>query len=147
MGFQYPFQKVVDLKQNEKSQAEWFLSKAHQRFQSENNRLINLEEEKERITHLLLGAQQQGASISHLIDLETYLNHLNEQIHGQTHEVKQADNELTEQKNVVIAKTMQEKVWLKAREKAKHNYSQEQLQKEQLQLDEIAGNRYIYPSG
>ncbi|MDT2194809.1 hypothetical protein [Paenibacillus larvae] len=46
MKFQYAFQQIVDLKENERSQAEWHLSEAIGLFNREQKNLLHLHEKK-----------------------------------------------------------------------------------------------------
>ncbi|GIO36162.1 hypothetical protein J41TS12_10230 [Paenibacillus antibioticophila] len=142
MKFRYVYQKVVDLKTNEKTQAEWMLSAAVGELQMEQYSLEQLNEERKRIYFTLQDEMENSASMIKLQELQRYLEHLNECILRKTGDVQRAEQKVEQKKTVLTGKMLDEKVWLKAKEKAKDKFQHESLLREQNELDEMATVRF-----
>ncbi|MNW23614.1 flagellar biosynthesis chaperone [compost metagenome] len=142
MKFRYSFQKVVDLKSNEKSQAEWMLSSAVGQLQCEEQTLQQLMAEQQRVFMGIQQAAEQCVSLSTIQELQSYINHLNQCIARKQMDVQHAQENVNSKKVVLTDKMLDEQVWLKAREKAKVRFQQELLLQEQNELDEMATVRF-----
>ncbi|MFB5759726.1 flagellar export protein FliJ [Paenibacillus medicaginis] len=142
MKFQYSFQKVVDLKSNEKSQAEWVLSSAVGQLQAEEQTLQQLISEKERASHAIQSAAEACVSLASIQQLQAYIRHLEQCIERKNKEVRQAQMNVQSKQSILTDKMLDEQVWLKAREKAKARFQKELLLHEQNELDEMASVRY-----
>ncbi|MDP4097542.1 flagellar export protein FliJ [Paenibacillus sp. P96] len=142
MKFQYSFQKVVDLKSNEKSQAEWMLSSAVGKLQSEEQTLQQITAEKERVSLAIQSAAEACVPLSSIQELQAYVRHLEQCILRKNKDVQHAQMNVQSKQNLLTDKMLDEQVWLKAREKAKAKFQQELLLHEQNELDEMASVRY-----
>lgn len=142
MKFAYAFQKIVDLKSSEKTQAVWGLSSAIGRLQEEENKLEALETKQADVHKQLADMSQRRAKASELLVFQQYLDHLERRINHQTQQVAIARNQVDKQQAILAEKVKEEKVWLKAREKAYLQFNAEMLKQEQEQLDEVAVTRY-----
>ncbi|BFH63866.1 MULTISPECIES: flagellar export protein FliJ [Paenibacillus] len=142
MRFQYAFQKIVDLKGNEKTQAEWMLSSAIGRLQEEKKSLGELLENKERMVNQLQEAAERKAPVAKIQEFQMYVQHLEQCIEKKHSDVKKADVNVQMKKTQLSHKMLDEKVWLKARDKAKSSFQQSMLLKEQNELDEMATVRF-----
>ncbi|MFB5673594.1 flagellar export protein FliJ [Paenibacillus terreus] len=142
MKFQYSFQKVVDLKSNEKSQAEWMLSSALGKLQSEEQTLQQLISEKERVSHAIQSAAEACVPLSSIQQLQAYIGHLEQCIERKNKDVEHAQMNVQSKQSILTDKMMDEQVWLKAKEKAKARFQKELLLHEQNELDELASVRY-----
>jgi len=142
MKFQYAFQKIVDLKTNEKTQAEWMLSSAIGRLQEEKKSLEELLESRERTAKQLQEAAERRAPVSKIREFQMYAEYLEHRIARKYSDVKQADSNVQIKKQQLSHKMLDEKVWLKARDKAKSSFQQNMLLREQNELDEMATVRF-----
>lgn len=142
MRFRYAFQKIVDLKTNEKTQAEWVLSSAVGHLKSEEETLQSLHSEKEDVHNLLNNSASVTTTVSQLMVYQQYLEHLDQQIENKVHAVYSAQRNVEEKQERLTVKMVEEKVWNKAREKAFRNHSALVLKKEQEALDEMAVTRH-----
>jgi flagellar FliJ protein len=142
MRFTYSFQKIVDLKQGEKRQAEWVLSLAVGRLTREESSLADLMSEKQAMEQRLSEAAAGRATISELALIRDYIDHLDRAIDLKHRDVDQAKRQVAAQKEQLKEKMVQEKVWMKAREKAYRKFVAEALRKEQEELDEMAVMRH-----
>ncbi|KOP67637.1 flagellar export protein FliJ [Bacillus sp. FJAT-18019] len=142
MKFQYAFQKIVDLKSTEKTQAEWMLSSAIGHLQAEEKSLNELYEMRDQMYH----AQQEAASrcvpISEIRNIQVYAEHLEECIERKRDDIRLAHVNVTKKKKVLSDKMLDEKVWLKARDKSQEKFRHESLLREQNELDEMATVRF-----
>ncbi|WHX51091.1 flagellar export protein FliJ [Paenibacillus woosongensis] len=142
MKFRYVYQKVVDLKSNQKTQAEWMLSAAVGQLQAEQRSLELLEEDKVRTFTAIQSAMGNKASMIKLQELQLYMDYLENCIESKLGDIRRAEANVEKKKAVLNGKMLDEKVWLKAKEKAKHKYQHEMLLREQNELDEIATVRF-----
>lgn len=142
MKFRYVYQKVVDLKSNQKTQAEWMLSAAVGQLQAEQRSLELLEEDKARTLAAIQFEMENKSSMVKLQELQRYMDYLENCIAIKLGDIRQAEVNVEKKKAVLNGKMLDEKVWLKARDKARHKYQHEMLLREQNELDEMATVRF-----
>ncbi|NMO96158.1 flagellar export protein FliJ [Paenibacillus lemnae] len=142
MKFNYAFQKIVDLKGNEKAQAEWMLSAALGELQSEEKSLHELLFKREEIGSALQRAAQQSAPISEIRSLQSYVEYLDVCITKKENDIQSAHRNVHHKQERLQETMLDEKVWLKAKEKSSEKFRQESLLREQNELDEMATVRY-----
>lgn len=147
MAFQYSLQKIVDLKNNERTYAEWLLSVALGKLQDEEATLSELYEERERLYSLQQSASQHSTTISTLMMLQHYSKHVDQLISRKNEDIWRAQSDVTHQQESLSLKMLDEKVWNKAREKAWVHHIAASAKKEQNELDEVAALRHIHPTG
>ena len=146
MGFRYTFQKIVDLKTNEKTQAEWMLSTAIGRLQEEKKTLSELQASRNKLAEELMQQSERSTPVFMLRELQNYAVHLDQCIVRKSNDVHRANINVQKKQDVLTHKLLDEKVWLKSREKAKAQFQQEVLLQEQNELDEMATVRYAMRS-
>jgi flagellar FliJ protein len=142
LGYRYPLQKIVDLKANEKTQAEWILSHAMGILQEEEHSLSSLHTEKNDIHADLTSAMGTQTNISQLQTFQNYMNHLDHRIIKKNMDVEQAEQNVIHKKGHLSTKMIDEKVWSKAKDKAKLIFESIERTKEQQVLDEMATTRH-----
>ncbi|RCX21308.1 flagellar FliJ protein [Fontibacillus phaseoli] len=142
MRFRYVYQKVVDLKTNEKTQAEWMLSEAVGILQAEQHSLEQLLEERSRTYFALQTEMENKASMIKLQELQRYMDYLEQSIDRKMGDVHRAEVNVDNKKVALNGKMLDEKVWLKAKEKAMEKYQHVMLLREQNELDEMATVRF-----
>lgn len=142
MRFRYVYQKVVDLKSNEKTQAEWMLSAAVGILQAEQYSLEQLMDERSRTHTAIQNEMENKASMIKLQELQRYMDYLETCITRKIGDVQRAEVNVDQKKTILTTKMLDEKVWLKARDKAKEKFQQEMLLREQNELDEMATVRF-----
>ncbi|MCK6074051.1 MULTISPECIES: flagellar export protein FliJ [Paenibacillus] len=147
MKFRYHFQKVVDLKSNEKTQAEWMLSSAIGKLQTEEEHLMQLINDRNSLMDIIQSSAESCASASSLQELQRYAYHLDECISRKSSDVKHAQVNVQRNQTFLNGKVIDEKVWLGARDKAKIRFQQEMLLREQNDLDEMATVRFAAKAG
>jgi flagellar FliJ protein len=143
MKFRYAFQQIVDLKNNERTQAQWKLSEAIGRLHSEQSALLELEAEKERMQQELANTTEKVTTISQMLVMQHYVSHLERQIAKKHDDVRHAKLHVEQKQQVLSDKMLDEKVWSKAREKAQRLHASLVLKKQQEEMDEIASVRFL----
>ncbi|XEC97110.1 flagellar export protein FliJ [Paenibacillus tarimensis] len=144
--YQYPYQKIVDLKKSEKTQAEWELSAALSKLQTEAHDLEQLEKERASWQRKLHAASADIIPLSELQTVQTYLDYLDDCITKKNQAIRAARSDVELNQSRLSVKVKDEKVWLKAKEQAFHRFMHTMQRKEQNELDEIATVRYMIPA-
>lgn len=142
MRFRYTFQKIVDLKTNEKTQAEWMLSQALVKLREEESTLAKLEDAKQEMQEEMHKASGCRTTVSNLMLLQSFVDHIDLRIRDKHQDLHTAKTNVQIRQNDLTGKILEEKVWTKAKEKAYQKFSAGMLKVEQDQLDEMATNRY-----
>jgi flagellar FliJ protein len=142
MKFRFPLQKIVDLKGNEKTQAEWLLAKALSVLREEEQFLTELFEEITKQQMLLSHSSESPITIVDIQFIQGYITHLEKQIESKQLEVEKARNNVQGKQSLLMDRSIDEKVWVKAREKAFHLFTADALKKDQLVMDEMASSRH-----
>lgn len=141
MAFRFALQKVVDLKSNQKTQAEWLLAKALSKAREEEEALFELERNRRSLRERLDDSARAPVPAGELAELGRYIQHLDGQIRKKRDDLDRARKAVDASRQHLLERTLDEKVWLKAREKAFERYRAFMLKKEQQEIDEIAALR------
>lgn len=142
--YRYPYQKIVDLKSSEKTQAEWMLAAAVGKLEQEERTLGQLQEELAAWLGRLQTEAESGASLAELQMMQSYVEYLNAAIRKQQENVQRAAAEKERCREVLADRMVDEKVWLKAKERAFQHFMRMQQRSEQNELDEIAAVRFVF---
>ncbi|MBW4083245.1 flagellar export protein FliJ [Paenibacillus sp. S150] len=146
MRFHYTFQKVVDLKGNEKTQAEWMLSSALGELQAQERSLEELTAQRSTLMQSLQQAAEQKTPMAKLREMQDYVDYLDHCIARKHLDISRAHLEVRHKQDQLSTKVLDEKVWLKARDKAQTAFQQSMILREQNELDEIATVRFAMKS-
>ncbi|CAG7623558.1 flagellar export protein FliJ [Paenibacillus allorhizosphaerae] len=142
MRFRYSFQKIVDLKTNEKTQAEWILSDAIVKLKDEESKLHDLEHVKSEMQEELHHAAGHRTTVSNLLLLQSFVEQIDQRIQAKHKDLQTAKTDVQKKQDDLTGKMLEEKVWTKAKERAFQRFSAHVLKKEQDNLDEMATNRF-----
>ncbi|OUQ87931.1 flagellar export protein FliJ [Brevibacillus brevis] len=141
--FQFHLQKVLDLKEKEKEQAEWAFGKSIQRKNEEEWKLSQLTEHHDEMTMRLQEVQMQTCSAAQLISITQYqqtvarsIQNQQRTLHGCEQDVERCQSRLTE-------RMKESQLWQRLREKSLHQFLDDQKQREQKELDEIGTQLYL----
>ncbi|MFD0711272.1 flagellar export protein FliJ [Paenibacillus sp. GCM10027626] len=144
--FQYTYQKIVDLKSSEKTQAEWLLSSAIGKLQAEELSLEQLRQEQRQWMEKLHESSAKVVSLSEIRVLQLYLEYLEHTIASKLADVRRAQYEVENSRTHLTLKMKDEKVWQKSKDRALERYRSVMLIKEQNELDEMATVRFVAPT-
>lgn len=142
-AFRYSFQKVVDLKSSEKTQAEWMLSSAIGALAAEELSLEELRLKQQEWEEKLHMSSQTAVSLSELQVIQQYLDYIETCITRKLNDVLHAQKAVEKGRLILSGKMKDEKVWLKAKDHARERFQYAQQIKEQNELDELASVRYM----
>jgi len=145
-SFHYSFQKVVDLKSSQKTQAEWMLSSALGALSAEEKSLHELRDTKQEWEDRLQAASQRAVPLAELQIIGQYLDYLQACIESKLLDVKKAERVVEQNRSKLADRMKDEKVWLKAKDHAMDRFRQALQLKEQNELDEMATVRFIMPT-
>jgi len=143
VAFQYSFQQIVNLKNSERTQAEWMLVESIGNLRREEHSLGELESLKVELGEIIAAVSAESVSVSRITMLYEYADHLDRQISLKHRDVEAAQRIVSEKRVTLSDRMLDEKVWTEAREKAYRSYMADVLKKEQDMLDEMATNRYL----
>lgn len=146
MRFHYTFQKVVDLKGNEKTQAEWMLSSALGELQAQERSLDELTYQRSTLMLSLQNAAEQKTPMAKIREMQEYVEYLDHCIARKHSDINRAHQEVQRKQDQLSTKVLDEKVWLKARDKAETLFQQNMILREQNELDEMATVRFAMKS-
>lgn len=138
MKFTFKLQKVLDLKTNEKKQAEHVLSQSIGEMVNAEREYAEIAKEKLRVQQEL--AEQVGGTLraAEMIALQQYIDFLDERLSAAKRKITAAERRVEEHRALLTERTVEEKVWLKAKEKAYEMYRTEAMKQEQSETDEMA---------
>lgn len=142
MKFRYPLQKIVDLKESEKTQAEWSLSKALGELRQEERTLDEWKNERMKWEQTIHQMCERGAPVAELLAIEKHLDYVDGRISAQLLQVELAKDRVDARKKKLKSKMIDEKIWKTTMEKAKMQFLQENGRKEQNELDDLASVRF-----
>lgn len=139
----YPYQKIVDLKKSEKTQAEWLLSESLGKLKHVEQSLGELLQERQQWRERLLGESTQVIALVQLQQMQAYVDYLDGLIAQAYTKVEEARGEVERSQAGLADKMQAEKLWLKAKEQSQGRFMQQLQAQEQNELDEIATARYM----
>ncbi|OMF36807.1 flagellar export protein FliJ [Paenibacillus sp. FSL H8-0548] len=142
-SFRYSFQRVVDLKSSEKTQAEWILSSAIGALTEEEISLEQLQLKKRDWEEKLISAASTAVPLSELQIIQQYLDYLVTCIASKMKDVLRAQKAVDQSRLKLSDKMKDEKVWLKAKDHARDRFQYALQIKEQNELDELASVRFM----
>jgi flagellar FliJ protein len=140
--FKYAFQKIVDLKANEKTQAEWLLSEAIGKVREEESYMTLLCSEKDGLQEQLSTVSSGKTTISEIMMLQQFVDQVSQRIVHKNNDLQHAKKAMYTKQDVLNGKVLEEKIWTKAKDRAQQSFAAVVLKKEQEQLDEMATNRF-----
>lgn len=144
MKFRYAFEKLVELKNNEKSYAEWLLSNSIGKLHRAESSLQLLIQDKDEAYQHIHHAGKGKIAVSQLQQMQDYMHFLDRQIEETSRHVERAQAEVTERQTELTEKMKEEKIWQKAKEKAYEHFISIARKKEQEVLDEMAQIRRFH---
>src|SRR6478752_6647978 len=112
MRFNYPLQKIVDLKSSEKSMAEWEYASALGALRREEDKLAGLADERLEVERTLERMTLQPTPLTRIVELQQYIEVLDERIRLQSEDVRSAEREVEYRQGRLTGKMIDEKVWL-----------------------------------
>ncbi|MGD8191015.1 flagellar export protein FliJ [Brevibacillus ginsengisoli] len=141
--YQFHLQKVLDLKEKEKEQAEWAFGKSVQRKNEEESKLYHLKELRSGVTDSIVNLQQKSCSVSDLMKMVRYQQSMDRAIESQKRTVSGCEQEIEKCQTKLTFHMQESKLWNRLKEKSQDVFLELNKQREQKELDEIGINRYL----
>jgi flagellar FliJ protein len=142
MSFVYSFQKILDMKEKEKEQAEVNYSKSIRVLQQEQQRLDSLKSNKKYLEERMLQGEQ-NISLAELKTNYEYIGHLQRLITQANESKELAEKDVEAKQSILSERAIDQKIWEKLKEQSFEKYKEELRKKEQKELDEISVSRYF----
>ncbi|HIW31569.1 MAG TPA: flagellar export protein FliJ [Candidatus Paenibacillus intestinavium] len=144
--FKYTFQKIVDLKSSEKTQAEWILSDALAELRAQQALLEQYLQEQKSWESKLEQSVLVAIPLSEVLIINQYIEYCAESIKLKKQDIMNAERKVFQKRQELASKMKEEKVWDKAKEHAFDKFKYETQLKEQNELDEMASIRFMSPT-
>ncbi|MGG1661417.1 flagellar export protein FliJ [Brevibacillus sp. NRS-1366] len=141
--FQFHLQKVLDLKEKEKEQAQWAFGKSIQRKNEEEWKLFQLNEHHDQMTHLLQEVQEQTCSAAQLISITQYQQSVARSITNQRRTLNGCEQDVERCQSRLTERMQESELWNRLRERSLHQFLDAEKQREQKELDEIGTQLYL----
>lgn len=140
-SFHFSLQKILDLKEKNREQEEWNFARIAKQLKDENEKLQSNITNKNVLHEELLNDQAKGIPIVEINSIQAYLNYLDKLIHHQKVNLRQIENSLLAKQQELVELKIEEKKWIKLREKKFEEFNYKNNQLEQKEMDEIAIQR------
>lgn len=144
--FNFRFQKILDLKENEKGFAQIQMADAikrqelgHRKNEEIYNKIIDVERLKKK-------KQQDGVNISELRMLENYIHQLQEQSVNSNRDLEHLRTNVSRTQNHLQKKAQEEKTWGKLKQQELTQFVERSKVEEQNFFDELASTRFYRKS-
>lgn len=141
--FKFHLQKVLDLKEKEKEQAEWAFGKSIQRKNEEEWKLFQLHEHHDQMTNLLQDVQEQTCSAAQLISITQYQQSVARSITNQQRTLSGCEQDVERCQSRLTERMQESQLWNRLRERSLHQFLDAEKQREQKELDEIGTQLYL----
>ena len=140
--FQYPFQKILDLKENEKEFAQIQMAEAIKKQEDSLRKNQEIYQKIIIFENEIKEKQQFGVNIFELRMLENYLNQLKDQLLSAELELAQMESNVTKSQSHLRLKVQEEKTWVNLRKQQLSQFEEKEKLSEQSFFDEMAANRF-----
>jgi flagellar protein FliJ len=143
MKFQFTFQKVLDVKQREKEQAQ-------EEFGTIKHRQAELQEKIDQLhqlkgTYLSQYNHVHQKTVLEIMQIQEHVDHIDRQIHHLSIQCNELTEEVDFKQQVLMDKAKEEKMWQQWKTRSFDSFQKQMEQKEQAMLDEMAVLRYSRP--
>ncbi len=135
--FQFPFQRILDVKENEKSQAQLEMAESLKVQVDLEHSLATLEQEVYSKRLRLEQRQLDGLSITDLLKEEEHIAYLERLLQQKKQQLNQIEEQLSEQKDTLASKVKEEKTWQSIKETRKEEFHRDMQILEQNELDDL----------
>lgn len=140
--FHYSFQKILDLKENEKEFAQVQMAEAIKKQEESLRKSSEIYQKINEVENLKKQKQQDGVNIFELRMLEMYIDQLKEQLLSAEHELAQTENNVLRTQSHLRVKVQEEKTWLNLKNQKQSQFDEKVRLSEQSFFDEMATTRF-----
>ncbi|WP_038702049.1 flagellar export protein FliJ [Planococcus sp. PAMC 21323] len=140
--FNFRFQKILDLKENEKGFAQIQMAEAMKQQEVGHQRNRVIQKKINEAEQLRNSKQQSGVNISELRMLEDYLYHLQDESLSSKRELEHLQHKVSTSQGLLQKKAQEEKTWENLKEQKLTHFQEESKAAEQSFFDEMASTRF-----
>ncbi|MDQ0227606.1 flagellar export protein FliJ [Metabacillus niabensis] len=144
MTYQFRFQKILDIKENEKekSLAEYNQSVAD--FENVANKLYDSMKQKEVLEENTISKLNQGMSVQEIRHYQQFVTNLEKTISHYQKLVQLSRKRMTEKQMKLMQHNIEVKKYEKLKEKQKMSYTASMNQLENKHMDDLSIQSYMY---
>lgn len=143
MSYTYRFEKVLDVKENEKDQARIQFEKAKDEFEKAATHLYDLLKNKENLINIQEKKMQEGLPLADFKQYQYYIENLEKSISVWQLKVIEARNKMNIRESHLKDANIEVKKYEKMKEKDYSNHISEEKQIEMITMDEISIQTYM----
>lgn len=140
--FNFRFQKILDLKENEKGFAQIQMAEAIKQHEVGYERNKAIQNKISDVEQLKKTKQQRGVNISELRMLEEYIHQLQDQSQSSKRELEYLQKNVSASQGVLQKKAQEEKTWENLKQQKMTRFEEENKAAEQSFFDEMASTRF-----
>ena len=140
--FIYPFQRILDLKENEKEFAQIQMAEAIRKQETSFRKNQEILRKISEVENEKNQKQKDGVNIFELRMLEDYIDQLKNQLQVSEKELEHRDRQLVQTQSHLRVKAQEEKTWIQLKNHRLKQFDQEMKASEQAFFDELAANRF-----
>lgn len=140
--FNFRFQKILDLKENEKGAAQLQMADAIKQQQAGYERNEAIYQKIIDAEQLKKAKQEDGINISELRMLVNYIHQLQEQLLASNRELELLQNNVRRSQTQLQHKAQEEKTWDSLKQQKHTQFKEHNKTAEQNYFDELAGTRF-----
>jgi flagellar FliJ protein len=144
--FNFRFQKILDLKVNEKDFAQIQMGDAIKRQEIGHRKNVEIYNKINDLERLKKEKQQNGINISELRMLENYIHQLQEQSVFSNRELVHLQTNVSKTQNHLQQKAQEEKTWGNLKQQERTLFEEQSKVAEQNFFDELASTRFYRTS-
>ncbi|MCK9216506.1 MAG: flagellar export protein FliJ [Firmicutes bacterium] len=143
--YKYKFDRILSYRESIERNQKMHLSLSIKRYIKEKNKLLNLNADLNKNFDDFRNSIAKGMTIGELLKIEENQNYLKEVIKKKTIDVKNADNDVKENRVKLIKAMQDRKVLERLKEIDLLNYNYELQKETEKDLDEIIGFKHNRP--
>ncbi len=147
MAFQFRLQKLLDYREDEKKLAQEELARRQRELLEIQEELEKLQKEEQRLLEFHRGRQLKKLDVFTLTAIESYRLFLQERFRSKQQELYQSQEQVEEQRKLVVESWKSCQVLEKLKEKSLNTYLREEKSREQRLNDEVSLYGYLRKEG
>jgi len=136
-SFSFHLQKILDLKEKEKEQAQWELGKSVQKKNEEEAKLTDMSMRHAAVSASLIDIQSQRCSVASLMEITQYKQSIERAMNRQQQTIQGCVQEMENCKSRLTQRMQESQLWQRLKDRSKELFDEAQKQREQKELDEI----------
>lgn len=140
--FNFQFQKILDIKENEKDYAQVQMAEAIKRHEAGCQKKEKILSKIIRSEQLMREKQQEGMNISELREMENYIYQLQTHLMDSQRELEYLQGNVSKTQSHLQLKSQEQKIWDNLKEQKKHQHIEKNKVIEQNFFDELASTRF-----